>query len=73
MSAGDDSQTTPVESMHVFALCCSTHPICVEQHNIKKTCNFTGVVWIGSPAAMALTLCASEVTFKLTVLTCSLS
>ena len=43
--------------LHTFSsfLCCSTHPICVQQHNMKKTCVIcTGVVWLGSPATIAL-------------------
>ena len=50
-------------------LCCSTHPICVQQHNMKRTCVIcTGVVWLGSPAtSIALSvLRADEATCKLT-------
>ena len=38
MTAGEDSQTTPVQIMYVFAMCCYTCPICVEQHHTKKMC-----------------------------------
>ena len=50
-------------------LCCSTHLICVQQQNMKKTCIIcTGVVWLGSPATIALSvLRANEATCKLTV------
>ena len=70
-TAGDNIQTTSVQITHIFSyfftsfLCCSTHPICVQQHNMKKTCVIcTGVVWLGSQATIAL--CANEATCKLT-------
>ena len=69
MTASDNSQTTSVQITHLFlVLCCSTHPVCVQQHNMKKTCVIcTGVVWLGSPATIALSvLRANEATCKLT-------
>ena len=54
---------TSVQITHVSSfLCCSTHPICVPQHNMKKTCVIcTGVVWLGSPATIVLSvLCPNE-------------
>ena len=58
-----------VQIMHVFfILCCSTFPVCVEQHKVKKTCVIcTGVVWLGSPATIALVMLhTNEVICKLT-------
>ena len=56
--------------LHTFSsfLCCSTHQICVQQHNMKKTCvTCTDVVWLRSPATIALSvLRANEATCKLT-------
>ena len=71
MTPGHDSQTTPVHTTHVFVSCCFTQievcnfdspSICVEQHNMNKTCIiFTGVVWLESPAAIELSLlCTNE-------------
>ena len=70
MTPGHASQTTPVHTMHV--LCCvvlqievcnfDSPSICVQQHNMNKTCIIcTGVVWLGSPAAIELSsLCTNE-------------
>ena len=69
-TAGYNSQTTSVHITHTFSsfLCCYTHPICVQQHNTNETCVIcTGVVWLGSPATIALSMLrANEATCKLT-------
>ena len=44
----------------VFVLYC-THTVCVAQPNMKICINFTGIVWLASPAAIALSVLHANV------------
>ena len=46
----------------VFALYC-THRVCVAQSNMKIYINFTGIVWLASPGAVALSVLQANVAF----------
>ena len=56
----DPSQTTPVQITHDFALCCSTRIGRVEQHNAKTCVICTVVVWLSSPAVIALSVLRAQ-------------
>ena len=46
----------------VFVLYC-THRVCVAQPNMKICINFTGIVWLASPVAIALSVLQANVAF----------